>query len=492
MPARAVALLLLWVLLMPLGALAAPLTALPRFTVTFTPAVSAKAFTGRIYVMLGPENSPREPRFGPNWFAPEPFFAVDVKAVRPGETILVGGPGTVAFPPSPGRIEGGVYRAQAVLDKNDGERDFSSAPGNGYSAPIRVTLGEGRAAPARLTIDQIVPPRRFRESEQVKEVDIESRLLTRFYKRPTRMRAAVVLPAGYADAPTRRYPIVYIVPGFGGRHYGARPSDAPEALPMLRVVLDPECATGHHVFADSANNGPRGRALVEELIPHIEKTYRAVGKPSARFVRGHSSGGWSSLWLQITYPDTFGGVWSTSPDPVDFRDFQRIDLYAASANLFTDARGQSRPLARRGTTPVVWYRDFSDMERVMGHGGQLASFEAVFSPRLPDGRPRPLWDRDTGRIDPVTARAWEKYDIRLVLERNWPRLAPKLKGKLHIYTGDLDTFYLEGAVHLLKTSLQRLGSDAQVEVLPGRDHGTLLDAEMQARIAREMAEAYRP
>jgi pimeloyl-ACP methyl ester carboxylesterase len=467
----------------------------PRFLVTFTAAVTPGPWTGRIYVMMAPEESAREPRFGPNWFNPQPFFAVDVKDRRPGDTIEVGGPGTLAFPKLIDKREPGAYAAQAVLDKNLGERDFSNAPGNGYSAPVRVTIGGGSGGPTRLVIDKVVPPRAFRETERIKEVDIESPLLSRFYGKPTRMRAAVILPQGYAASGTRRYPVVYIIPGFGGRHYNAAPLErlysGSEEAPMLRVVLDPDCALGHHVFADSANNGPRGKALVEELIPHIEKTYRAVGKPAARFVTGHSSGGWSSLWLQVTYPDTFGGVWSTSPDPVDFRDFQRIDIYAKNANMFTDEQGRPRPLARRGTTPVIWYKAFSDMETVIGHGGQLASFEAVFSPRGADGKPRPLWDRTTGNVDPETARAWEKYDIRLVLERDWPTLGPKLKGKLHIYTGERDTFYLEGAVRLLKDSLTKLGSDAHIEIVPGKDHGTLLDRALRERIAREMAETFR-
>jgi hypothetical protein len=258
---------------------------------------------------------------------------------------------------------------------------------------------------------------------------------------------------------------------------------------MLYVVLDPSCRHGHHVFADSANNGPCGRALVEEFIPALEKRFRAVGKPQGRFVTGHSSGGWSSLWLQVTYPDTFNGVWSTAPDPVDFRDFQKINLYRAGVNMFRDETGRPRPLARRDGEPVLWYKGFSDMEEVMGHGGQLASFEAVFSARGPDGRPRRLWDRKTGAVDRQVAKGWEKYDIRLVLERNWKRLAPKLAGKLHVYMGADDTFYLEGATVLLKEALKKLGSDAKVELFPGRDHGSLLkaDLKLRERIAREMA-----
>src|SRR5206468_6466151 len=133
------------------------------------------------------------------------------------------------------------------------------------------------------------------------------------------------------------------------------------------VFLDGSFPTGHHDFADSVNNGPWGKALTTELIPYLEQHFHLVAKPYARFLTGHSSGGWSSLWLQVAYPDFFGGTWSTSPDPVDFRDFQRVDLYAPDQNLFTDAEGQPRPLSRGDRGRVLLYKKFSDMEVLMGH-----------------------------------------------------------------------------------------------------------------------------
>src|SRR6185312_22062 len=148
-------------------------------------------------------------------------------------------------------------------------------------------------------------------------------ILSAFHKRPIKHRAGVILPEGGGS---RKRGTLYIIPGFGGDHFMAGRFASEGRLgfgkDLIRVVLDPDCGTGHHVFADSATNGPRGRALVEELIPHIEATFPAIAEPRARLLAGHSSGGWSSLWLQITHPETFGGVWSTSPDSVDFRDFQ--------------------------------------------------------------------------------------------------------------------------------------------------------------------------
>jgi pimeloyl-ACP methyl ester carboxylesterase len=464
-----------------------------EFRLTFDPGVSARPFTGRVYVMLFKQDV-KELRPGPDWFHPDPFFAKDVKDWQPGQPLVFDGK-TLGFPLTVDRVPKETYSIQAVMDFDRGERDFSTAEGNGHSRTLRRELDGAASGPVELRIDRVYKAKPFPETDRVKLVDIESKLLTAFHGRSTRLRAGVVLPRSFASQPQRRYPIVYEIPGFSGTHFGAHQAAQRDAtnvagIEMLYVVLDPSCRLGHHVFADSANNGPCGRALIEELIPYLETKYRGIGSDQARFVTGHSSGGWSSLWLQITYPDRFNGVWSTSPDPLDFRDFQRIDLTKPDANMFLDAHGEKRPIARLRGKTVLYYRPFSDMEEVMGHGGQLASFEAVFSARGPDGRPRKLWDRTTGAIDAAVANTWERYDIRLVLEGNWTMLAPKLAGKLHVWTGSADTFYLDGAVMRLKESLARLGSDADIEIFPGRDHG-LRDKAIRDRIAREMAERFR-
>ena len=190
--------------------------------------------------------------------------------------------------------------------------------------------------------------------------------------------------------------------------------------------------------------------------------------------------------MQVTYPETFGGVWSTAPDPVDFRDFQRINLYQPGVNMYVDEAGERRPLAIRRGQVALWYEDFDWMEHVLGPGGQLHSFEAVFSPRSEDGRPLRVWDRHTGVVDTAAARRWEPYDIRLVLERNWDELGPRLSGKLNVFMGSEDTFLLDGATRLLKESLARLGSDAVVEIHEGRDHGSLMTRTLRDRIRSEM------
>jgi S-formylglutathione hydrolase FrmB len=487
-PAAVSAFLLLGLSAAPAFAQAKPL----EFHVTFDKAVSDQPFTGRVYVMLSKRDIDGVVR-GVSWFQPEPFFARDVKDWKPGEPLVIGADAP-AFPAALAKLPAGSYSVQALMDFDRGSIHFSAADGNGYSKAVRRELNGAETGPVALKIDQVYEDKRsFKQTDRVKLVEIESKLLTAFNGRPTHLRAGVVLPKSFSDNPKKRYPVIYEIPGFGGDHFGAQRRNASEVggIEVLYVVLDPSCRLGHHVFADSANNGPCGKALIEELIPQIEKEYRGLGTPAGRAVTGHSSGGWSSLWLQVAYPDFFGGVWSTAPDPVDFRDFQRINVYRKGENMFKDAEGKDRPLARAGGKPTILYKPFSDMEWVMGHGGQLGSFEAVFSERGADGKPKQLWDRKTGAIDPEVAQSWERYDIRLVLERNWKTLGPKLAGKVHVYMGDQDTFYLEGATVLLKESLKNLGSDAAVELFPGKNHGSLMDAKLRDRIAREMAEQFR-
>jgi hypothetical protein len=461
-----------------------------EFRLTYDRSINPGPFTGRVFVMLTKEQL-QEPPLGPNWFNPLPFFALDVKDWKPGQVVTMSG-NALGFPVSPSQVAPGTYWAMAVMDLDLGDRSFAAAEGNGYSRAVRLQLKPGDSIAMHLHLDQTFHAKLFKDSDRIKLVDIPSKLLSEFHGRPVRLRAGIALPASYAANPMKQYPVLYDIPGFGGTHMGTalaiqRGRAQLPGVDIIYVVLDPSCRWGHHVFADSDNNGPCGRALVEEMIPAIEKRFRAIGTPSARLLTGHSSGGWSSLWLQVAYPEFFGGVWSTAPDPVDFRAFQRLNIYEPGADMFTDEDGKPRPLGRRGDKPVLFAKPFSDMEEVMGHGGQLVSFEAVFSPRDKNGRPCMLWDRTSGKVDPKIARSWQRYDIRMILDANWPTLAPKLAGKLHIYCGGEDTFYLERAVLLLKDALTKLGSDAKVEIVPGKDHRSLMDRKMLQRIAQEMA-----
>lgn len=471
-------------------------SAAPEINITLAPQAAQSTVTGRLFFFCV-QRGQTEPRLGPDWFAPEPFFAIEVANFKPGATRRIDDRAD-GFPRPLSELPAGTYRVQALLDHSLDHHHHGQAPGNFYSAVQEWRYVPGSDASVNLTLDHVIGPRQFAGRDWLREVTVPSPLLSEFHGRQIDHRAAIVLPASYGRDARRRYPVIYMIPGFGGTHYDAQRDFAAGPPPIgageaefIRVALSGDCKWGHHVFADSATNGPRGEALLRELIPHIDATYRTVAAPHGRLLSGHSSGGWSSLWLQVNYPETFGGVWSTAPDPVDFRDWQQVDLYAdPPLSLYVDQQGARRPIARRGVKPVVWYDSFAKMDDVLGHGGQLRSFEAVFSPLDDDGMPRRMWDRETGRVDPEVVRAWSQYDIRLKLEREWATLGPLLRGKLHLIVGAVDTFYLEGAVRRLAASLRNLQSDAEVLVVPGRDHRNLLTPELLRKMRRQMTATY--
>ena len=464
-----------------------------RFSVQYPASAFPGPFSGRVVVYLS-QGGP-EPRFGPDWFNPQPEYSATFTNIAPGAPMVLDNANTVGFPGRLSAIPLGEYQIQAVIDRDLGGRSIGSSPGNLYSAVRDVKIDPSSDSKITLECDNVVPEPTFRETAQVKQFKLQPKLLTAFYHRPTYIKGAVVLPDAYLTNPSRKFPILYEIPGFGGSsdqlsgfddRAGIQRATMRAGRPFLYVMLDPNVPTGHCVFADSANNGPWGQALTTEYIPALESKFRAIGQTEDRLVTGHSSGGWSSLWLQISYPDVFGGLWSTSPDPVDFHLFQLVDIYAQGANMFYDRNGKPIPLAREGNVPAIFTKKFSDMERPI-RGEQLGSFEAVFSPKGLDGQPEKLWNRDTGAIDAEVADAWKKYDIARILKQSWATLGPELKGKLHIFCGTEDTFYLDGAVKLLKKELAALGSDAEVEMVPG-DHFTMLTSELQQKMDREMAE----
>jgi S-formylglutathione hydrolase FrmB len=321
---------------------------------------------------------------------------------------------------------------------------------------------------------QPIPP----DSTQRRHFRIRSELLSAFWDRDMFLEAAVILPPNHD--PAERLPVCYFVHGFTNWELWAfRFSDSiiaelnvpSENYPrMIYVFPNAQFGLGHHVFADSETNGPWGESFVTELVPAVEAKYGGAGEESGRFLAGHSSGAWSALWLQITYPETFGGAWAMAPDPVDFRSFTGVNIYT-DANAFVDEAGTERMLVRERSNWVQSFRDITQSEAKKGpFAGQFASFDNVFSPRGPDGLPMRLFNWETGAIDRNVAEAWKKYDISLILRSNWEELGPKLAGKLHLYAGSLDNFRLNESVELLKQDLDTLDSDADIIIVEGANH----------------------
>jgi hypothetical protein len=220
--------------------------------------------------------------------------------------------------------------------------------------------------------------------------------------------------------------------------------------------------------------------------------------PATRYLTGHSSGGWTTMWLQTTYPAFFGGTWSTSPDPLDFHDFTGPNLVDDPGNMYHDRSGRPYPFIRIKGHDVAELSDYILQEQVLGeYGGQFGSFDAVFGPRGVDGRPEQLFNRRTGKIDPKVAAAWDaRYDIVRRLREQWPRIGHDLSGKIHVWVGTWDTFHLEASVHRLQALMNRLpASEAQITFVPHKDHFDLyrgphggltvtIDRAMQAAAAR--------
>jgi enterochelin esterase-like enzyme len=470
-----------------------------RFKIKVDSSINQQPLSGRLLIFMTAQTKPLEaiePDFtNPNavWIA-----GVEINDLPAGRSIEIN-PDNLSFPQKFSEAPAGEYQIMALLDRDHSYTYNGAGAGDVYS---NVTKAKMPSAEIELTLSKIVPERKIEVPENARVVEFESPSLSAFWGRPVKMRASVVLPPGYNKSGSQKYPTVYSIHGYGGGHLGNL-RGVPDFLKamsegkrpeMIYVYLNANNSLGHHVFADSANNGPWGTALVKEFIPYLEKQFRMDARASGRFLTGHSSGGWSTLWVMITHPDFFGGTWSTSPDPVDFHNFTGPDLTKyPPQNVYTDASGKDYNLVRMNGREIMSLRQYAQQERVLGYfGGQFASFEAVFSPKGFDGQPMPLFDRETGRIDPFVQKAWEKYDIAKHLRDNWTTLAPKLKGKLHIAVGTADTFHLDEGVRLLEAELKKLGSDAKIEYLEGRDHFNLYQSGLGTRFAQEMYQIARP
>jgi enterochelin esterase-like enzyme len=430
--------------------------------------------------------------------------AVEVTNIAPGQTIEVD-PDTLAFPKRFSEAPTGSYQFMALLDLNHSYAYSGMGAGDLYSPVVRlVGLHPDQPKAVSFILSHRSPEMRLRETASRKKVNFKSELLTAFAGHPIEMRAGVILPPSYGKSTSRRYPTVYQIHGYSSSYAdawsngedccGPSPSELIRGMAdgtwpeMIYVFLDATCPLGHHVFADSANNGPWGRALVEEFIPYLEKAFRMEATPSSRFLNGHSSGGWATLWVQVSHPDFFGGTWSTSPDPVDFRNWTGPNLTKLPPdNFYHKSDGSPRWLIRMDGVDVITVEEFARWEAVAGdYGGQFGSFDAVFSPRGADGRPMRLFNRATGEIDPVVQKAWEKYDISRLLKKDWANLGPKLKGKIHVAVGTKDTVHLEESVYLLRDTLMELGSDASFTFLEGRDHFNVYEGGLARKMAWEM------
>ena len=418
-----------------------------RFAVSYPGSVFSGPFTGHVIVYLSKTNrQPREELYNP-------VYGRIVKNIKPGETVVFDD-SALSHPAPLSKLERSTYYVQAVWDRDLGGRNIGTSPGNLYGKTIQVNFTNDTTQITKLICDQVVPQRTFVNSTYVKEIKAPSKLLTAFSHEPMTVDGAVILPKQYFTETQRKFPVVFMIGGYGSdyHHYSKENGDTLSAFPIdtsacIKVYLDGNCRLGHCVYANSDNMGPWADALTKEFIPFLAKKYRCNG---ALLAKGHSSGGWACLWLQIHYPKLFAGINASAPDPVDFRSCVNVNKYKEE--------------------PITNYK--YDYEEVIYRGEQGISFDAVYGPRGKNGQVRRLYDYTTGKMRLDVLEHWKQYDISLYLRTNWARLKDDLLDKIRISVGNEDTYFLNLPVHLLEDEMKKINATITFAYYPG-DHFTV-------------------
>lgn len=485
-----------------------------RFAVSFLKEGSAQPLDGRVLLMISADST-AEPRFQISDDADtQLIFGINVDGLKPGVVATIDA-SVFGYPlKSISEIPPGSYWVQALLhryetfhikdgrvlklpmDRGEGQQ-WNRAPGNLYSAPKRMRLDPRKSGLIRIALDQEIPPiTPPQDTKYIKHVKMQSKLLTEFWGRPMYLGACVLLPEGFDTHPEARYPLAifhgHFPETFGGFRetppdsnlkpdyskrfnlHGYNKIQQEHAYQFYKewtgpdfprmVIIEIQHANPYYddsYAVNSANLGPYGDAITYELIPFIEKTFRGIGAGWARFLYGGSTGGWEALVAQVFYPDEYNGCWASCPDPIDFRAYTVVNIYEHENAYYVDSKFKKtpRPAKRNYLGEVsVTLEETNHRELVLGtnsrSGDQWDIWQAVYSPVGDDGYPKPIWDKMTGNIDPSVAEYWrENYDLGYILKRDWPKLGKKLEGKISIYCGDMDNFYLNNAVYLVEEFL---------------------------------------
>jgi hypothetical protein len=497
-----------------LCALFLPLSlAAQSFTVSFSKEVSAQPLDGRVLLVLS-TNPSDEPR---NQIDDTPrsqmVFGLTVDGLKPGEAAVVDA-SAFGYPIRNLKdVPPGEYTVQAVLNRyetfhrGDGKtvkmhmdqgegQHWNSSPGNLYSKPRKITIARG-GTPIAVSLTEAIPPIPTPpDTKYVRHIKIQSDVLTKFWGRPMFVSAVVLVPEGFDDHPDARFPLMIfhdhfvedfddfrttpsdpnLKPDYSERFHlaGYNRIQQEEAYKFYQQWIAPgfprfliiKIQHANPFYDDSyavnsANVGPYGDAIENELIPAIEKKFHGIGQGWARFVYGGSTGGWESLAVQIFYPNHYNGAFAACPDPIDFHEFMNIDLYNDKNAFYLEGAHKrvEQPAMRDylGHT-LITTRDNNAYELALGDHGrsgeQFDIWQAVYGPVGPDGYPAAIFDKETGEIDHKVADYWhEHYDLEAILERDWAKLGPELAGKIHIYVGADDTYFLNDAVYRMQDFL---------------------------------------
>jgi putative esterase len=479
-----------------------------RVDVKLDAAFAKSAYTGRVFVFFAKTDT-REPRLQAGSYGGSvPFYGVDVDQWRAGAAASIEAK-TLGFPyETLAELPAGDYFVQAMLvpytrfaradghviwvhnDQWEGQQ-FNRSPGNLVSAPMRLHWDPRAKATLGLTLTKTLPPVVVPpDTRYVKRIKIKSELLSKFWGQPMYIGATVLLPKGFDEEPTRRYPAVYTQGHFGlGAPFGFTEQAGSETPAQRAERLERSAREPGWMFArdwlggdmprmvaitwqhptpyyddsyavNSVNNGPYQDALLTELVPVLEKQFRLIPEANARFLTGGSTGGWECVALQVQRPDFFGGAWCLYPDPVDFHRNQLVDNYA-DTNAFVPNDGTT-PWPERFMSrteegqPLLSQRMMSRLEEVRGtkarSGEQFDAWDAAYGPIGADGYPKRLWNRLTGTIDKSVVAWWRDkgYDLTDNMVRNWAKNGPAMAGKMHVYVGDMDNYYLNLAVYRME------------------------------------------
>lgn len=504
------------------------------FYVSYPASLDAGPLDGRLLLLISTDST-AEPRFQiTDEFTSAQVFGQNVDAWAPGEPARFDG-GESGYPIQQLRdLPAGEYYVQALLhryetfhrkdghtvkmpmDRGEGQQ-WNRAPGNLYSTVQKIQYNPLLKRIFRIDLNQKIPPiEEPKDTRYIKHIKIQSKLLTEFWGRPMYLGAHVLLPEGFEEHPEARYPLAvfhgHFPADFGGfRTEPPDPNLAPdyskrfrmegynriqqqEAYDFYKIWTGPDfprvlaieiqhpCPFYDDSYAvNSVNVGPYGDAIMYELIPEIERRFRGIGAGWARLTYGGSTGGWEALAVQVFYPELFNGCYAACPDPVDFRAYMSVNIYDDKNAYYRE--GPFDKILRPSRRDYLGHisstiKSSSQMESALGNyhrsGGQFDIWEAVYGPLGPEGYPAPLWDRQTGVIDHQVAEYWrENYDLAYILKRDWATLGPKLQGKIHVYCGDMDNYYLNNGVYLLEEILNSLDNppyDGQVDYGDRAEH----------------------
>jgi hypothetical protein len=465
-----------------------------RFDLSFPENRSAEALDGRMLLLVSNDES-REPRYqisdGPDT---QLVFGVDVEGLKPGEsavfdTSVFGYPlrSLAEIPPGEYWVQGLLNRYETFHradghtvklppDRGEGQH-WNRKPGNFYSVPQKVTIDPQEDMRIEILLDQEIPPiQPPKDTKYIKHIKIQSKLLTEFWGQPMYLGACILLPEGFDEHPEEP-PDPDLEPTYSARFdwQGYNKTMQEYAYKFFQwwtapdtprvIIIEVQHANPYYddsYAVNSANLGPYGDAIMYELVPTIEEKFRGIGEGWARTTYGGSTGGWEALAVQVFYPDAFNGCYAACPDPIDFRQYCLVNIYEHENAYYLKSAFKETPRPGRRN----WLGEVSCTLEETNHkelalatkgrsGDQWDIWQAVYSPVGEDGYPKPIWDKLTGEIDHEVAEYWrENYDLSYIMKRDWKTLGPKLVGKIHIYCGDMDNYYLNNAVYLTEELLE--------------------------------------